>query len=241
MILEEMTMPEFEEGLRKTRTVYIPFGATEEHGSHLPLSTDTLMAVEVGRKLALRRPVFVAPAIPYGVCRSTSCHPGTISITTATLRSLTIDLVTDFYRQGLRSFILLTGHAGGTHGAVLVDAGEELLQRFSDIRIAVVTEYQLASREGREIIDTPDDSHAGEIETSRILHTHPHLVKGKGEKEYPSFPAGILVRDKRRYWPGGVWGDPTKASAEKGARLEEVVVSALERLVEEMEKECADS
>ncbi len=237
MILEEMTMPEFEEGLKKTRTVYIPFGATEEHGSHLPLSTDTLMAAEVGRKLALRRPIFIAPAIPYGVCRSTSCHPGTVSITTATLRSLVIDLVTDFYRQGLRTFILLTGHAGGTHGAVLIDAGEELLQRFPDIGIAVLTEYHLASREGRAIIETPDDSHAGEIETSRLLHSHPHLVKGEGQKEYPNFPAGILVRDKRRYWPGGVWGDPTRASAEKGARLEEIVVSALERLVDELEKE----
>ena len=103
MIIEEMTMTEFVAGLDKTRTVLIPFGATEEHGEHLPLSTDTLHAVEVGRKLAERRAIFIAPTVPYGVCRSTSCHPGTLSIRTETLKALAIDIVTALYRQGLRN------------------------------------------------------------------------------------------------------------------------------------------
>ena len=235
MLIEEMTMDEFAAGLQLTRTVLIPFGATEQHGSHLPLNTDTLEAFEVGRKLGQRRHIFIAPAVPYGVCRSTANHPGTISLTTATLRALAIDLVSSLYRQGLRNFILLTGHAGGTHTSTLIDAGEELLQRFEDIRVAVLTEYMLAAREGRGIIETQDDSHAGEIETSRILHSHPHLVKGQGVREYPTFPVGMLVRDKRACWPGGVWGDPTKATAEKGARLEEAVVAALDRMVTELE------
>lgn len=236
MIIENLTMSEFEAGLELTRTVLIPFGATEEHGGHLPLATDTLIAQEVGRQLALRRTIFIAPPVPYGVCRSTSDHPGTISITTATLRALAIDIVTSLCRQGLRNFILLTGHAGGTHTSTLIDAGEELLQRFSDIRMAVLTEYMLAAKEGRGIIETPDDSHAGEIETSRLLHSHPQLVKGEGKREYPTFPTGILVRDKRRFWADGVWGDPTLASAQKGARLETAVVAALDRLVAAMEE-----
>jgi creatinine amidohydrolase len=236
MIIEELTMPEFAAGLEKTRTVLVPFGSTEEHGPHLPLATDTLHAVEVGRKLAQRRPIFVAPPVHYGVCRSTADHPGTISITTATLRALAIDIVAALYRQGLRNFILLTGHAGGTHTSTLIDAGEELLQRFADLRIAVLTEFMLAAREGKGIIETPDDAHAGEIETSRLLHSHPQLVKGSAAREYPAFPVGILVRDKRRCWPNGVWGDPTRASAEKGAQLEEAVVDALDRLVEELER-----
>ncbi len=235
MIIEEMTMPEFVAGLEKTRTVFLPFGATEEHGPHLPLSTDTLHAVEVGRKLALKRDIFVAPPIPYGVCRSTSQHPGTITLGTATLRALVLDIVTSLHRQGLRNFVLLTGHAGGTHTSVLIDAGEELLERFPDIRIAVLTEFMLAAREGRGLIETPDDSHAGEIETSRILHSHPHLVRGTAESEYPEFPSGILVRDKKKFWPGGVWGDPSKASAVKGRQLEELVVDALDRFVARLE------
>lgn len=236
MIIETMTMVEFEEGLKRTRTVLVPFGSVEEHGSHLPLSTDTIQAYEVGKKAAQQIPLFVAPPIHYGCCRSTSCHPGTISITTATLKSLMKDVVRSCYGQGIRNFVILTGHAGGSHRMALQDAGEELLPEIPDIRIAVVTEYELASREGRGIIQTEGDAHAGEIETSRILYTHPHLVKGVGEREFPSFPVGILVRNKRKYWPNGIWGDPTKATADKGKCLEELVVKKIVELVVALEQ-----
>jgi creatinine amidohydrolase len=235
VIIEEMTMPEFEEGLARSRTVLIPFGSVEEHGPHLPLSTDTLEACEVARKAALLTPLFVAPPIHYGNCRSTSRHPGTISISTTTLKMLFKDIVQALYSHGLRNFIALTGHAGGAHCSALQDAGEEMLSSYPDANFAVVTEYLLARDEGRGLIETPGDAHAGEIETSRILHSHPHLVKGSAPREFPAFPAGILVRDKRRYWPGGVWGDPAKATAEKGARLEELVVKKLVELIQTVE------
>jgi len=236
MIIEELTMPEFEEGLKRTRTVYIPFGSVEEHGAHLPLSTDTIHAYEVGKRASQLVPLFVAPPVHYGNCRSTSCHPGTISIRTVTLKALLKDIVRSMRSQGLRNFIILSGHAGGAHRMSLQDAGEELMSELLDIRMAVVTEYDLAVGEGREIIETADDSHAGEIETSRILQSHPHLVKGTSPEEYPSFPTGIIVRNKRNYWPGGVWGNPTKASAEKGRRLEELVVAKVVDLVRALEE-----
>jgi creatinine amidohydrolase len=224
-------MTEFEAGLSRTRTVLIPFGSVEEHGPHLPLSTDTLEAHEVCRKAALQIPLFVAPPVHYGNCRSTACHPGTISISTLTLKWLFRDIVRSLRGHGLKNFIALSGHAGGAHCMALQDAGEELIAEFGDITVAVVTELDLARTEGRGLVETPGDSHAGEIETSRILHSHPHLVKGSAPAETPMFPGCILVRDKRRYWPGGVWGDPGKASAEKGARLEELVVRKLVELV----------
>ncbi len=235
MLISNLTMDEFSAGLKKTRSLLIPFGSTEEHGSHLPLDTDTLHAIEVGRKLAEERDIFIAPPIHYGVCRSTAEHPGTISIRTETLKALTKDIVSSFYHQGLRNFILISGHAGGTHMAALTDAGEELLQRFADLKIAVLTEYMLAAKAGRHLIETAGDSHAGEIETSRILHSHPQLVKGAAPCEFPEFPTGILVRNKRKFWPGGVWGDPGKATAEKGAELERLVVRALSELVDKLE------
>ena len=236
MIIEELTMTEFEAGLARTRTVLIPFGSVEEHGPHLPLSTDTLEAYEVCKKAALQAPLFVAPPIHYGNCRSTACHPGTISISTGTLKALFIDIVTALRAQGLRNFVALTGHAGGAHRMALQDAGEELIARFDDISVAVVSEFDLAQEQGRGLIETAGDAHAGEIETSRILHSHPHLVRGSAAREFPAFPAGILVRDKRRYWPGGVWGDPTKATAVKGARLEALVVASLLILVSDLER-----
>ncbi len=235
MILEEMTMPQVEAGLKICKTVYIPFGALEEHGSHLPLSTDTIQAYQVGKSAARLVPLFVAPPIPYGNCRSTNQHPGTISITTATLKAVMKDLVRSFYRQGIRNVIALTGHAGGAHRMALQDAGEELLDELSELRIAVVTEYELAREQGRGLVETPNDAHAGEIETSRIMHSHPRLVQGSSPAEYPSFPLGILVRDKRAYWPGGVWGDPGKATAEKGSELERLVVAKVVELVRALE------
>lgn len=235
MVLEEVTMTDFEQGLKKTRTVLIPFGSTEEHGSHLPLSTDTLQAYEVAKGASARHPLFVAPPVHYGCCRSTSCHPGTVSITTGTLKSLMKDIVRSLRKQGLRNFIILTGHAGGTHRMALVDAGEELLEEFPDIRLAVLTEYDLAYREGKEIIETPGDAHAGEIETSRVMHLRPELVRGTGEREFPAFPNGILVRNKRKYWKNGVWGDPTKATAEKGQRINDLVVGKLVEFIQMLE------
>jgi creatinine amidohydrolase len=236
VIIEEMTMPEFEAGLGRTRTVLIPFGSVEEHGPHLPLSTDTFEAYEVSKKVSRTMPLFVAPPLHYGNCRSTACHPGTISISTTTLKMLFKDIVRSLYRHGLRNFIALSGHAGGAHCMALQEAGEDLLVEFSDCNIAVVTEFVLARDEGKGLIETPGDAHAGEIETSRIMHSHPHLVKGSAECEYPAFPVGILVRDKRRHWPGGVWGDPGKATAEKGAQLESLVVRKLAELVHALER-----
>lgn len=235
MLLEELTMPAFEAGLQLTRTVLIPFGSVEEHGQHLPLGTDTFQAADVCCRLAERRPVFVAPAVFYGVCRSTGDHPGTVSISTETLKALTLDIIRSLYRQGLRNVVLLSGHAGGTHNATLLDAGECLLKELPELRIAVASEYALAYEAGKGLIETAGDCHAGEIETSRMLATRPHLVHGSSMAEMSQFPKFILVRDKRRYWPGGVGGDPAKASAEKGRQLEALVVAELEKLVVELE------
>ena len=236
MIIEKITSQDFLEGLTKTRTVLIPVGATEGHGAHLPLGTDSFQAFDVCRRLAERRSLFVAPLIAYGVCRSTSRHPGTLSIRTETLKSLLMDVVEALYRQGLRNFVVLSGHAGGTHNAALLDAGECLLTLLPEAKLAVVTEYDLAAEEGEGLIETVGDSHAGEIEASRMLATRPHLVKEGAVEAYPSFPGHILVRNKQAYWPSAVWGNPCKASAEKGKKIEEIVVGALDRLVVELEK-----
>jgi creatinine amidohydrolase len=236
MLIEEITSLEFSAGLQKTRTVLLPVGATEEHGPHLPIGTDTFQAYDVCARLAKQRPIFVAPAIQYGVCRSTADHPGTLGIRTETLKALVSDVVQALYRHGLRDFVILSGHAGGTHNATLLDAGECLLKQLPEMRIALVTEYELAKEACGGIIETTGDSHAGEIETSRILATRPHMVKGLAAAEFPEFPQYILVKDKTTYWKHGVWGDPGRASADKGEQIEALVVAALDRLVTRLEE-----
>jgi creatinine amidohydrolase len=235
MIIGEVTMPEYERGLGNSRTVIIPFGSLEEHGAHLPLCTDTLQVVEVCRRVAERTGAHLAPEVPYGVVRSTRNHPGTVGVTTATLRAIAIDLVRDFHRHGMRSFVLISGHAGKTHVLTLVDAGEQLLDELPEIRISVISEYAEIREAGKAIVAAVDDAHAGEIETSRVLFLRPELVKGTSPAEWPDFPEARLVRDKRRHWRGGVWGDPGKASADKGRQLVDAAVERLVALIRELE------
>ncbi|MCX5889436.1 MAG: creatininase family protein [Deltaproteobacteria bacterium] len=229
---QDLTMPEFEAARDQLRTVILPVGSVEEHGPHLPLGTDTFHAIEVARRVAELRPVIVAPPVFYGICRSTREHPGTISLSGDTLRALLKDLGREFYRQGLRRLVLISGHAGGTHMCALVEAGEALLTEFADVRVAVVNVLDLLREvltARPDLIKTKGDSHAGEVETAIMLAAQPHLVKGSAPAEWPGFPKYELVRDKRRYWPGGVWGDPGPAAAAQG---EEILAAETQRLVQ---------
>ncbi len=229
---ENLTMPGFEALRGQTGTVILPVGSLEEHGPHLPLGTDTLHALELARRVAQRRPVLVAPPLFYGMCRSTSEHPGTVSLTGDTLRRLLTDLGREFYRHGLRNLVFISGHAGGTHMCALVEAGEILLAELPQVRIAVVNVLDLLREvlgARPDLVKTKGDSHAGEVETALMLAAYPELVQGTAPAEWPSFPKYVLVRDKRRYWPGGVWGDPGAASAAQG---EEILAAETLRLAE---------
>ena len=235
MLIDRITMNEFSLALEKTKTIILPIGSIEAHGPHLPLGTDTIQAFDTSLRTSKVIDVFVAPPIYYGVCRSTKNHAGTISISGDTLRSLLWDLISSFRSQGLKNFVILSGHAGGTHMAALQEVGERLIEEFSDIQIAVVSELDLLTTEDLSIIETKGDSHAGEMETSRIQYLIPELVKGMAPEEYPRFPKSILVRDKERYWKGVVWGNPEKASIEKGKILTETMVNRLKVLIERIE------
>lgn len=229
---EDLRMPELEELRGQTRTVIIPVGSLEEHGPHLPLGTDTFHALEVARRVARRRRVVIAPPLFYGLCRSTSDHPGTVTISGDTLRGLMRDLGREFHRQGFPCLAVISGHAGTTHMAALVEAGEALLQELPQARIAIVNLADLLREvlaQQPSLVQTEGDSHAGEVETALMLASYPHLVQGTAPAERPSFPKYVLVRDKRRCWPGGVWGDPTRATAAQG---EEILEMQAERLTE---------
>jgi creatinine amidohydrolase len=236
MILTEITMKDFKKGLKTTKTLIVPYGTVEAHGTHLPLSTDTLIIYEAVKRAASRTPVFVAPPLHYGTCTSTGAHPGTVGITPETLRRTTSDIVRDGHRKGLRNFILISGHGGGIHVSAIKEAGEELTRELKGVKIAALSIYDILGPEAMELAETTNDSHAGELETSLILHLAPGLVKGRAKEEYPGLPKPIIARDKPKYWPGAVWGNPKKATTEKGKRLFNMMVERIEELVKRIEK-----
>lgn len=236
MILEEISMKDFEKKAKKIKTVIIPVGSLEAHGPHLPLGTDTIEVYEIAKKVSQIVDVFVAPPLLYGICRSTSKHPGTVGIAGDTLRHLIQDIVRSLHSNQLKRFIIISGHASQIHLSALQEAGESLLEEMpSDVNIAVVSAYALAQEVAGEICETEDDSHAGEIETSLMLHLKPHLVKGRGKKEYPHFPHPLLTRKKRKYWKNAVWGDPHKASAKKGEIISQRLIEKIGELVKQID------
>jgi creatinine amidohydrolase len=235
---EDLTMPGFEALRQQTRTVILPVGSIEEHGPHLPLGTDTLHALEVARRVATLRPVVVAPPLFYGMCRSTREHPGTVSLSGDALRAVLLDLGREFHRQGFVNLVFISGHAGGTHISAVVEAGERLLAELAEVRVAVVNLLELLREvlsAQPELVQTRGDAHAGEVETAIMLAAYPHLVQGTAPAEWPSFPKYVLVREKRRYWPGGVWGNPAAARAAQGEDILKAEAARLSKVISELE------
>lgn len=234
-ILETITMSEFKKYLKQTKTIVFPFGTIEEHGSHLPLNTDAFIIQEALKAAAKKKKFILAPVLYYGVCTTTKNHPGTISITSETLRRLAYDLVMDAYKKGLRNILLISGHGGSLHMSALKETAEILIEQLKGVRIAVFSPYDLLWKELSALAETPNDSHAGEIETSMMLWLAPDLVKGRSAEEYPSIPKPFIVRDKIKYWPGGVWGNPKKASAEKGEKAMRLIVNKIIEVLDKIE------
>lgn len=232
MLLENMTMAEFKSHIKKTKTIIFPFGTVEEHGGHLPLNTDTLIIYEILKRVMKKRDVFIAPPLHYGVCTTTSRHPGTINISPGALRTITRDITADAYKKGLRNIFLISGHGGGQHMSALKEVAEELIEELRGVKLAVFSPYDVLWKELSEITDTPNDSHAGELETSMVLTLAPELVKGRSKEEYPGVPKPFVVKDKVKYWPGGVWGDPGKASIEKGNKAVSLIVDRIIEIID---------
>ena len=221
MYLDHITMDELKEKIKKNPVVIIPFGSLEEHGLHLPLSTDTIQIMEVLKIVEKETGVFIAPPVNYGVCRSTEEHLGTVGISPETLRTLTYDLLAGFRKQGFKKAILVSGHAGKLHMFSMIEACERFIKDYNRMRVFVYSEFDLMGKDVFKMIETPYDSHAGEIETSRMLYINEKLVK-KGYKnikeDKPEFFPGEIVRDKVRYWKSGIWGNPSLANKEKGRK-----------------------
>lgn len=230
-LLEEMSWPQIEADLQQTRTVILPVGATEEHGPHLPIFTDTIQAMEVAREAAQRRDVFLAPPVHYGVCRSTRGFPGTITVGHNGLRAYMLDMLISFCDSGFHNVLILTGHAGGQHMAALEEACQKAVEE-RDFRVSLVSLFDLIDSSA---VETPGDGHSGEIETSLMMVIRRDLVKGSPEGHFPKRPRFLVLRDMRHLMGNGIMGDPSRASPEKGKIFFEMAVSGVLKALDEIE------
>jgi len=239
ILLGELTMIEVEEAARKGTVVILPVGSVEEHGKHLPLSTDSLQPEYVAAEVASKTSCLVAPAINYGVCEDTASFPGTISVSFDSLHLMVRDVLDELVRQGFKRLIVLSGHASPLHMSALRLAAHDVLGKYeretekSAVRVAVLSDYDFAYElRGKQFDER--DGHGGEIETSRVLAIRPDLVKGVTKVNFLEMPKFEVVNNLRRYWPNGIKGDPSKADAEKGRLVNGHIISRFLEVVKSM-------
>jgi creatinine amidohydrolase len=240
--LDELSSKEAAEASAQGTVVIFPVGSVEEHGEHLPLCTDSLQSEYVALEVAKRTGCLVAPPFRQGVCNAGRNFPGTMSIEFETLRLVARDILSELTRNGFCRIIVLTGHAGSSHMTALRLAAQEVVARDANAqgkrktRIMVLSDYDFAYEVKDEFKVDPRDGHAGDVETSRVMAIKPDLLKGKGKAGFPQMPRFEVVPDPETYFIGGLTGDPTAASKEKGQKINEYVIDHVAKLVEDLKK-----
>jgi creatinine amidohydrolase len=236
---DELSMPEAKKAAKEGKVIIIPCGSIEEHGTHLPLCTDSLQAEYVALSVAKKTGCLVAPPLRYGHCNSTRNFPGTVTISFDSLRSIMYDILEDFIRNGFKKILVITGHAGGSHmTAIKLAAKNVVTKHMNEVnrpRIFVCSDYDFAYDLKNKYFDDRD-SHAGTIETSRIMAIQSDLIKEKGTCNYPKLPRFEITPDPERYFPSGVMGDPTIASVMKGKKINKYVIEQILKLIKDLEK-----
>ncbi len=199
----------------------LPVGACEQHGPHLPLTTDADLALGVARAIAARTGAMVLPVLPYGDAWNNEAFPGTLSISPATLRAVIEDIGGWLIRMGLRAMVTLNGHFGNREPIAL--AARTLAARgLPVLHLDYPGQEALAATHCDSPPAGPGFFHADEVETAMMLALRPEAVRmGLAEAEYPVFPPtfGAEPMQLREFAASGVFGDPRPATAAKGRAL----------------------
>ncbi|MCG7845308.1 MAG: creatininase family protein [Methanomassiliicoccales archaeon] len=229
MRIDEMSSATFAEAVKADPIVFLPIGAIEAHGPHLPLGTDTYQPEFVVNAVCERVGGLVAPTINYGQHSSTRNFPGTIDISFDTLRSLVIDVLGAFQRNGIKNVVVVSGHLGSVHRSAIKLACEHMARQ--GLKVMMLSDYELAYLKKADVCEGLPDGHGGIVETSRMIDIRPDLVSAErtaGEFVDTDF---MIYPDPQRCLPQGFAGDARLASKEKGRLVNEYVVNALTDLV----------
>ncbi len=248
MIYDELTSPQIAK-LDKNIPLILVLGATEQHGSHLPLATDRLIGEHFARTLHEQTPdkVLLLPTVAVGCSDHHMDFSGSLTLSHDAFMKQVEAIVSSVIKHGFKNIILLNSHGGNQGvGQVLV---EKLGGQFSAINIALVTWWKLAGSSLAELNESGPHGtgHAGEFETSLLLLIAPHLVHlDKFEKGLHSDtfswvkgdllqgPKVSMYRSIKEMTANGVYGDPSLASKEKGKRITDLVLKGLKGIVTDL-------
>lgn len=231
-LMEEMTWKDVENATKNVVGVIVPFGAVEEHGPHLPLVTDTIIAYELACKAAENTGFLVAPPVNYGVCRSTRGFPGTIALKFNTLKSVALDILSELAECGFKKIVLFSFHASNAHMTAIKEAAYDFSLKNQETKVYFVSSLDLSSDEMASILESAP-YHACEAETSLMLFLRPELVNmDKAEDERPQTPPFLVSSSGRPWMRTGVIGEPTRATKIKGEMLFKAMTKKMKEILE---------
>jgi creatinine amidohydrolase len=191
-IMFDMTVKDIVAGLEQTRTVILPVGIVEQHGYHLPVSTDIHNAQQIALRTSEATGCFVAPTVHYNFSGGTL--PGTINISPQVFSLLLTDIMQSLQLQGFANLIILLGH-GGSESCIAARDAAEYFQRLRpemDVTVHLVPFWELSATYMKSFEEK--DYHAGRYETSLMLYWKPELVKmDQAELDAPDTSA--MMRD----------------------------------------------
>jgi creatinine amidohydrolase len=247
---EEFTWPEIREAVAEQRVAVLPVGTIEQHGPHLPLSTDVLCATEIARKAVetMPREAVLLPSVFYAFNEHHLDFPGTIAVEGDTFIKYVTDIGKSLAYHGFQKILLVNGHGSNVP---FLDICARNITNHSTAICAMIPWWNLVPKplftELRESAFPGGMAHGCELETSVLLYLRSDLVQMQhAEPDFPPSRSEFFYWDLQspspvffqeffsRYSRTGTSGDPTKATQEKGRRFVEAVVENMVRLIREL-------
>jgi creatinine amidohydrolase len=227
ILWEELTWPALyqlvEGGMR---TVIYPVGATEAHGFHLPLTTDTLCVTEVARRVSALTGIPVLPTQPIGMSQGHGRFPGTLSLSQSTLQAVVHDVADAVYRAGFRQILLLNGHQWNE--GVLMGIREELRAEYDDLQVRAVAYWKFGDTDAyADCPEAPEMLHAEFKETCWVLALRPDLVSMDDAVNEHGFHQFWEYRMDQVSWSNVMGSNTTNSNASDGEQMIEITVTAL--------------
>ncbi len=233
VLLEDLTWVEAETALTPDTIVVIPIGAeSNEHGPHLRLKNDFVLAEYFKRRVLASADVVVAPTVNYHYYPAFGEYPGSTTLRLETARDLLVDICRSLARYGPRRFYALNTGVSTLRALKLsadVLAADGLLFRYTNIlEVGAEVEKKIRKQEG--------GTHADEIETSLMLFIDPAMVTmSKAVKDYHPSPGSGLTRDSKKpgaYSASGIYGDATLATRDKGELMANAMLHGMLQEIE---------
>lgn len=230
-------------GQQNYEVAVLPFGSTEPHGLHLPYGTDTFEVQGIAERICaagheLGAKVVLLPAIPYGVNNNLFGFPLTIQLDQSILDQIVASVAEALEHHGIFKLVVLNGHGGND----FIPGVRKLYGR-TKVFIAVVNWWQVASDVMAEIFDDPGGEHANEMEASISLALFPELVHLEDAGDGATNPSRLEALNRGWAWIARPWhlltkdssyGDPRRATAEKGERFLAVVAQRVGQFLKEL-------